>query len=71
MKIKRPGTQQTKIVISIDMKAASSGHLSHETARNMEYMLGYHEIDFDSVTEIIERTSDEAARTITERRDSA
>ncbi|KAF2603112.1 hypothetical protein F2Q70_00025823 [Brassica cretica] len=45
------------------MKTTSSGHLIHETVRDMEYMLGYHEIDFDSVTEIIEETSDLAART--------
>ncbi|KAF2551073.1 hypothetical protein F2Q68_00035940 [Brassica cretica] len=45
------------------MKTTSSGHLIHETVRDMEYMLGYHEIDFDSVTEIIEETSDLAAHT--------
>ncbi|WZZ00492.1 hypothetical protein YC2023_072820 [Brassica napus] len=64
MNIKRRNTQQTKIVISIDMKTTSSGYLTHETARNMEYMLGYHEIDFDSITEIIEEASDVAARNI-------
>ncbi|CAF1711713.1 unnamed protein product [Brassica napus] len=63
MKIKRPSTQQTKIVISVAMKTASSGHLIHETVRDMEYILGYHEIDFDSLMEIIEQTSDFAART--------
>nr|VDD49446.1 unnamed protein product [Brassica oleracea] len=45
------------------MKTTSSGHLIHETVRDMEYMLGYHEIYFDSVMEIIEQTSDFAART--------
>ncbi|CAN6827767.1 unnamed protein product [Brassica oleracea] len=64
MKIKRPRTQQTKIVISIAMKTASNGHLIHETVCDMEYMLGYHEIDFDSVMEIIEQTSDFVAHTI-------
>ena len=63
MKIKRPNTQQIKIVISVAMKTTSSGHLIHETVRDMEYMLGYHEIYFDSVMEIIEQTSDFAART--------
>ena len=63
MKIKRAMTQQTKIVISVAMKTTSSDHLIHETVRDMEYMLGYHEIYFDSVMEIIEQTSDFAART--------
>ncbi|CAF2034598.1 unnamed protein product [Brassica napus] len=57
MNIKRRNTQQTKIVISIDMKTTSSGYLTHETASNMEFMLGYHEIDFDTITEIIEEAS--------------
>ncbi|WZZ24737.1 hypothetical protein YC2023_008138 [Brassica napus] len=47
MKIKRPSTQQTKIVISVAVKTISSGHLIHETVRDMEYMLGYQKIDFD------------------------
>ncbi|CAN6804371.1 unnamed protein product [Brassica oleracea] len=63
MKIKRPSTHQTKIVIYVAMKTTSSGHLIHETVRDMEYMLGYHKIYFDSVMEIIEQTSDFAART--------
>ncbi|XP_013632757.1 PREDICTED: E3 ubiquitin-protein ligase RHA1B-like [Brassica oleracea var. oleracea] len=46
------------------MKTASNGHLIHETVCDMEYMLGYHEIDFDSVMEIIEQTSDFVAHTI-------
>ncbi|CAG7878575.1 unnamed protein product [Brassica rapa] len=64
MNIKRRNTQQTKIVISIDMKTTSSGYLTHETASNMEFMLGYHEIDFDTITEIIEEASAVAARNI-------
>ena len=64
MKIKRAMTQQTKIVISVAMKTASNDHLIHETVCDMEYMLGYHEIDFDSVMEIIEQTSDFVAHTI-------
>ena len=64
MNIKRRNTQQTKIVISIDMKTTSSGYLTHETASNMEYMLGYHEIDFDTITEIIEEASAVAAHNI-------
>ncbi|CAN7095845.1 unnamed protein product, partial [Brassica rapa subsp. narinosa] len=31
MKIKRPRTQQTKIVISVALKTASNGHLIHDT----------------------------------------
>ncbi|KAF2608179.1 hypothetical protein F2Q68_00045195 [Brassica cretica] len=46
------------------MKITSSGYLTHETARSMEYMLGYHKIDFDSITEIIEQTSEVAAHNI-------
>ncbi|KAG2291395.1 hypothetical protein Bca52824_038064 [Brassica carinata] len=46
------------------MKTASNGHIIHETVCDMEYMLGYHEIDFDSVMEIIEQTSDFVAHTI-------
>ena len=64
MKIKRPNTQQIKIVISVAMKTTSSGHLIHETVRDMEYMLEYHEIDFNSVMEIIKQTSDFVACTI-------
>ncbi|KAL0899330.1 LOW QUALITY PROTEIN: hypothetical protein Bca101_083291 [Brassica carinata] len=61
MKIKRPRTQQTKIVISVALKTASNGHLIHDTVCDMEYMLEYHEIDFDS---IIEQTSNFVTRTI-------
>ncbi|KAJ4906214.1 hypothetical protein Rs2_09872 [Raphanus sativus] len=64
MKIKRPSTYQTKIVISVDLKTVSNGHLAHETVRNMEHMLGYHEIDYDSAIEIIEETSEHVASTI-------
>ncbi|KAF3556277.1 hypothetical protein F2Q69_00012536 [Brassica cretica] len=64
MKIKRAMTQKTKIVISVAMKTASNDHLIHETVCDMESMLGYHEIDFDSVMEIIEQTSDFVAHTI-------
>ncbi|CAF1786109.1 unnamed protein product [Brassica oleracea var. botrytis] len=64
MKIKRPRTQQTKIVISVALKTASNGHLIHDTVGDMENMLEYHEIDFDSAMEIIEHTSDFVARTI-------
>ncbi|CAN6820751.1 unnamed protein product, partial [Brassica oleracea] len=64
MKIKRPRTHQTKIVISVALKAASNGHLIHDTVGDMEYMLEYHEIDFDSVMEIIKQTSDFVAHTI-------
>uniref|UniRef100_M4DKU8 Uncharacterized protein n=1 Tax=Brassica campestris TaxID=3711 RepID=M4DKU8_BRACM len=46
------------------MKTTSSGYLTHETASNMEYMLGYHEIDFDTITEIIEEASAVAAHNI-------
>ncbi|WZZ32186.1 hypothetical protein YC2023_015587 [Brassica napus] len=46
------------------MKAASNGHLLHDTVRDMESMLEYHEIDFDSAMRIIEQTSDFVARTI-------
>ncbi|WZY77974.1 hypothetical protein YC2023_024358 [Brassica napus] len=45
MKIKRPGTQQTEIVISIDMKTASSGHLSHETASSSQACTPYCMLD--------------------------
>ncbi|KAL0742874.1 hypothetical protein Bca4012_084387 [Brassica carinata] len=64
MKIKRPRTKQTKIVISVALKTASNGHLIHDTVCDMEYMLEYQEIDFDSVMDIIEQTSDFVARTI-------
>ncbi|KAG2306625.1 hypothetical protein Bca52824_026373 [Brassica carinata] len=64
MKIKRPRTQQTKIVTSVSLKTASNGHPIHDTVCDMEYMLEYHEIDFDSVMEIIEQTSDFVAHTI-------
>ncbi|CAN6831825.1 unnamed protein product [Brassica oleracea] len=64
MKIKRPWTQQTKIVISVALKTASNGHIIHNTVAEMEYMLEYHGIDFDSVMEIIEQTSEFVARTI-------
>ncbi|KAG2270877.1 hypothetical protein Bca52824_065432 [Brassica carinata] len=64
MKIKRPRTQQTEIVISVALKTASHGHLLHDTVGDMESMLEYHEIDFDSAMEIIKQTSDFVARTI-------
>ncbi|CAF2070505.1 unnamed protein product [Brassica oleracea] len=64
MKIKRPRTQQTKIVIYVALKTASNGHLIHDTVGDMEYMLEYHEIDFDSVMKIIKQTSDFVACTI-------
>ncbi|KAL0844013.1 hypothetical protein Bca101_017259 [Brassica carinata] len=64
MKIKRPGTQQTKIILSVALKTMSNGHLTHDTARAMEHKLGYHEIDFDSVMKIIEETTDHVAHTI-------
>ncbi|CAN6813513.1 unnamed protein product [Brassica oleracea] len=64
MKIKMPRTQQTKIVISVALKTASNGHLIHDTVGDMEYMLEYHEIDFNSVMEIIKQTSDFVACTI-------
>ncbi|KAJ4894881.1 hypothetical protein Rs2_21675 [Raphanus sativus] len=64
MKIKRRSTYQTETVISVDLKTVSNGHLAHEMVRNMEYMLGYHEIDYDSAIEIIEETSDHVANTI-------
>ncbi|KAF3515174.1 hypothetical protein F2Q69_00004500 [Brassica cretica] len=64
MKIMIPRTQQTKIVISVALKTASNGHLIHDTVGDMEYMLEYHEIDFDSVMEIIKQTFDFVACTI-------
>ncbi|CAN6995229.1 unnamed protein product, partial [Brassica oleracea var. botrytis] len=64
IRIRRPRTQQTEIVVSVVMKAASNGHLLHDTVRDMESMLEYHEIDFDSAMRIIEQTSDFVARTI-------
>ncbi|KAL0734205.1 hypothetical protein Bca4012_010415 [Brassica carinata] len=64
MKIKRPSTQQTEIVISVALKTTINGHLTHETIRDVEYMLGYHEINFDSVMQIIEETSDHVASTL-------
>ncbi|KAF2549421.1 hypothetical protein F2Q70_00023191 [Brassica cretica] len=64
MKIKKPWTQQTKIVIFVALKTASNGHIIHNMVAEMEYMLEYHEIDFDSVMEIIEQTSEFVARTI-------
>ncbi|KAG2304300.1 hypothetical protein Bca4012_063214 [Brassica carinata] len=59
MKIKRPMTQQTEIVISVALHTSNNGHLSNATVSNMEYMLEYHEIGFDSVMEIIEQTLQE------------
>lgn len=70
MKIKRPGTQQTKIILSVALKTMSNGHLTHDTARAMEHKLGYHEIDFDSVMKIIEETTDHVAHTIPRLADS-
>ncbi|CAH8341640.1 unnamed protein product [Eruca vesicaria subsp. sativa] len=64
MKIKRPRTQQTKIVISSVLKTASNDHLIRDTVDDMEYMLEYHETDFDLVMEIIKQTSDFVAHTI-------
>ncbi|KAJ4895093.1 hypothetical protein Rs2_21887 [Raphanus sativus] len=61
MKIDRRNTNQTEIVISVDMNTVSNGHLDHETNENMEYMLLYHEIDYDSAIEIIENTSEHVA----------
>ncbi|CAF2164760.1 hypothetical protein HID58_088206 [Brassica napus] len=61
MKIKRPNTQQTTIIISIALKTSSNGHLDDSTVSDMEYMLLYHEIDFDSVTEIVDETTDYVA----------
>ncbi|CAH8382745.1 unnamed protein product [Eruca vesicaria subsp. sativa] len=63
MKIKRARTHQTKIVISVALKIASNAHLIHNTVGDMEYMLEYHEIDFDSVMEIMEQTSNFVACT--------
>ncbi|CAG7896387.1 unnamed protein product, partial [Brassica rapa] len=64
MKIKRPWTQQTKIVIFVALKTASNGHLIHNMVFEMEYMLEYHEIDFDLVMKIIEQSSEFVACTI-------
>ena len=61
IKIKRPNTQQTTIRISIALKTSSNGHLDDGTVSDMEYMLLYHEIDFDSVTEIVDETTDYVA----------
>ena len=57
-------TQQTEIVVSVALNTASNGHLLNRTESDMEYMLGYHEIDYDSAMDIIEQTSDYAARKI-------
>ncbi|CAH8337838.1 unnamed protein product [Eruca vesicaria subsp. sativa] len=64
VEIKRPRTWQTGIVIHVALRAVSNGHLNYDTVREMEYMLLYHDFDFDLVMEIIEETSDFVARTI-------
>ncbi|XP_009113226.1 RING finger protein 44-like [Brassica rapa] len=64
MKIKRPNTQQTTIRISIALRISSNGHLDDGTISDMEYMLQYHEINFDSVTEIIDETTNYVAGVI-------
>ncbi|CAF1708242.1 BnaC03g54060D [Brassica napus] len=64
MKIKRPNTQQTPITISIALRTSSNGHLDNATISDMEYMLQYHEINFDSVTEIIDETTNYVAGVI-------
>ncbi|CAN6856167.1 unnamed protein product [Brassica oleracea] len=64
MKIKRPNTQVTTIRISIALRTSSNGHLDEGTVNDMEYMLQYHDIDFDSVTKIIDETTDYVAGVI-------
>ncbi|WZZ68793.1 hypothetical protein YC2023_080163 [Brassica napus] len=64
MKIKRPNTQQTTIRISIALRTSMNGHLDDGTISDMEYMLQYHEINFDSVTEIIDETTNYVAGVI-------
>ncbi|CDY45967.1 BnaA09g12990D [Brassica napus] len=64
VKIKRPNTQQTTIRISIALRISSNGHLDDDTISDMEYMLQYHEINFDSVTEIIDETTNYVAGVI-------
>ncbi|CAF2040004.1 unnamed protein product [Brassica napus] len=64
VKIKRPNTQQTTIRISIALRISSNGHLDDGTISDMEYMLQYHEINFDSVTEIIDETTNYVAGVI-------
>nr|VDD64215.1 unnamed protein product [Brassica oleracea] len=64
VKIKRPNTQQTTIRISIALRTSSNGHLDDGTISDMEYMLQYHEINFDSVTEIIDETTNYVAGVI-------
>ncbi|CAF2049448.1 unnamed protein product [Brassica rapa] len=64
MKIKRPRIQQTKILISVALKIANNDHLIHDMVSDMEYILEYHEIYFDSVMEIIKQISDFVAYTI-------
>ncbi|CAH8357685.1 unnamed protein product [Eruca vesicaria subsp. sativa] len=64
MKIKRPRTHQTKFLIFVALRTSSNGHLIHDTVSDMEYMLEYHEIYFDSVMEIIEQSSEFFARNI-------
>ncbi|CAF1921109.1 unnamed protein product [Brassica napus] len=59
--IKRPNTQQTTIRISIALRTSSNGHLDDGAISDMEYMLQYHEINFDSVTEIIDETTNYVA----------
>uniref|UniRef100_A0A0D3DNP9 RING-type domain-containing protein n=1 Tax=Brassica oleracea var. oleracea TaxID=109376 RepID=A0A0D3DNP9_BRAOL len=61
---KRPNTQQTTIRISIALRTSSNGHLDDGTISDMEYMLQYHEINFDSVTEIIDETTNYVAGVI-------
>uniref|UniRef100_M4F2H5 Uncharacterized protein n=1 Tax=Brassica campestris TaxID=3711 RepID=M4F2H5_BRACM len=64
IKIKRPNTQQTTIRISIALRTSSNGHLDDGTISDMEYMLQYHEINFDSVIEIIDETTNYVAGVI-------
>ncbi|CAF2099259.1 BnaA05g17090D [Brassica napus] len=64
MKIKRANTQQTTIRISIPLRTSSNGHLDDGTTNDMEYMLQYHEIDYDSVIKIVDETTDYVAGVI-------
>ncbi|XP_009102273.1 probable E3 ubiquitin-protein ligase RHG1A [Brassica rapa] len=64
MKIKRLNTQQTTNRISIAPRTSSNGHLDDGTIIDMEDMLQYHEINFDSVIEIIDETTNYVAGVI-------
>ncbi|CAH8362296.1 unnamed protein product [Eruca vesicaria subsp. sativa] len=63
MKIKRP-KKKRKIIITIALRTLSNGHLSNNTWSDMEYMLEYDKINYNSVQLIIDETSDYVAGVI-------